>query len=157
MSRQCSRQNDIAAGLRTFGVPYLSKDDMSPADLRFGNRRFASNRTAMNAFDFRRSSEASCGLDVFDANHAADFSQVETSMSLMNTMPGHCAARTPSQYFDLYVQNPTVMRGSVPTTGTTQNPKFIPTALVDSLGIRGESPSLQKLVNKAKYWQTINK
>lgn len=157
MSRGCFAENDIAAGLRTFGQPYISKGggDVPPTDMRFGNRRFAYDWNADNAFNFRRP-RGGCGLDSFESNHAADFSQIVTGPTHNDTMPGHCAARTPSQYWDLHVQDPIMMRGAVPTD-QVQNPRYIPSTVAKSLGIRGESPTLQKIRNESYYWQTVNK
>ena len=156
MSRGCFPENDIAAGLRTFGQPYISKagGNVPPADMRFGNRRFAYDWNVDNAFNFRRPDGSAC-MDSFERNHAADFTQILTGPETNDTMPSHCAARTPSQYWDLYVQDPIVMRGSVPTD-QVQNPRYIPSTVVKSLGVRGQPPTLQKMINESRYWQTVN-
>ena len=158
MNRGCFTENDIAVGLRTFGQPYISKGtgDMPPTDMRYGNRRFAYNWNADNAFNFRVPVEGRSGKSTFDNNHAADFSQIVTGPKYLDTMPGHCAARAPAAYWDLHVQDPTMMRSAVPTD-QFQNLRYIPSEVAKSLGIRGEAPNLQSMNNEARYWQTVNK
>ena len=158
MSRGCFTENEIATGLRTFGLPYVSKGTgvMPPADMRFGNRRFAYNWNADNAFNFRVPKEKSYERNTFENNHAADFTQIVTGSSNNNTMPGHCAARQPEAFWDLHVQDPTMMRAAVPTD-QLQNPRYIPSEVAKSLSIRGEAPNLQSLINESRYWRTVNK
>ena len=158
MSGGCYTTNDIAVGLRTFGQPYISKGTgpTQPANNQFGNRNFAYNWNLDNAFNFRVPRENCYRRDAFENNFAADFSQVLTGPPQNNTMPSSCAAGTPSQYFDLHVKDPIIMRGSVPTD-QVQNPRYIPSTVAKSLGIRGIAPNHHKMMNEARYWRTVNK
>lgn len=146
-----------SAAKRFFGQPHISKG-MGPTPAlnpSFGNRHFAYNWGADNAFSGRTKGSWGC-QDSFTANFAKDFSLVNEGP---NNIPSHYATARPDAHWGLYQVDDRIQRGSQPTdVGENNYPRVAyPTSDGRTLSFWGKSVTSEKQEMNLKKYKEVQR